>query len=48
MSVVSEQLALLMTQLRNKKRGRKEKLASLWSMIGIECPANIDFVINLR
>jgi hypothetical protein len=48
MSVVSEQLVLSMTKLGNKKRGRKEKLTLLWSMIGIESTANIDFVLNLR
>jgi hypothetical protein len=48
MCVVSEQLALLMTKLGNKKTGRKEKLALLWGMIGIECPGKIDFVITLR
>jgi hypothetical protein len=36
MSVVSEQFVLLMTKLGNQKRGRKEKLMLLWSMIGIE------------
>lgn len=48
MSVVSELLVLSMTKLGNKKRGRKEKLTLLWSMIGIESTVNIDFVLNLR
>jgi len=46
MSIVSEQLVLLMTKLGNKKRGRKEKLKLLWCTIGIECNGNIDFVFN--
>jgi hypothetical protein len=47
-SIVSEQLVSSMTKLGNKKRGRKEKITPLWSMIGIECPGNIDFILNLR
>jgi hypothetical protein len=48
MIFVSEQLVLSMTKLGNKKRGRKEKLTLMWSMIGIQSTANIDFVLNLR
>jgi len=48
MSVVSEQLVLSIKKLGNKKRRRKEKLTLLWSVIGIESTANIDFVLNLR